>query len=171
MSTDYKALCAELADALAEWQLGGGPPEDTADADLINRARAALAQPEPVALTDDEAIEEAAKLIHASMRLAVPDNHCTRDWVEPYNSLMQDEARRTARAVLARYGTAAAQPVQVSERLPGPTDCDADGFCWFWDYGWTRQQRGWHNDECTHWLPHWALPVPAPAIAAELEAQ
>ena len=50
MSTDYRALCAELVDALAQWQLGGGPPEDTADADLINRARAALAQPEPGAV-------------------------------------------------------------------------------------------------------------------------
>jgi hypothetical protein len=60
-------------------------------------------------------------------------------------------------------GTPAIEPVPVSERRPGPEDCDADGFCWFWDYGWTRQQRGWHDDECTHWLPHWALPVPAPA--------
>ena len=45
MTTDYPAMCAELADALAEWRLGGGPPEDTADADLIDRARAALSQP------------------------------------------------------------------------------------------------------------------------------
>jgi trimethylamine:corrinoid methyltransferase-like protein len=67
-----------------------------------------------VALTDEE-IEEVAKLIHASMRFAVPDNHYTRDWVERGNSLMQDEARRTARAVLARYGTPAIEPVPVSE--------------------------------------------------------
>ena len=60
----------------------------------------------PVAPTD-EAIEEAAKLIHASMRLAVPDNHYTRGWVGRGNSLMQDEARRTARTVLARWGTPA----------------------------------------------------------------
>jgi len=52
----------------------------------------------------EEEIEEAAKLIHASMRFAVPDNHNTRDWVERGNSLMQDEARRTARAVLERRG-------------------------------------------------------------------
>ena len=48
MSTDFRALCAELADALDAWQLGGGPPEDTADADLIARARTALAQPGPM---------------------------------------------------------------------------------------------------------------------------
>ena len=46
--TDWRDLCAELVEALDDWQLGGGPPEDTADADLILRARAALAQPEPV---------------------------------------------------------------------------------------------------------------------------
>ena len=45
MTNEFRAMCAELADALAEWRLGGGPPEDTADADLIDRARALLAQP------------------------------------------------------------------------------------------------------------------------------
>ena len=49
---DYRAMCAELADALAEWRLGGGPPEDTADADLIARARALLAQPVAEGLTE-----------------------------------------------------------------------------------------------------------------------
>lgn len=46
-NSTFRALCAELVDALAEWSLGGGPPEDTADADLIDRARAALAKSEP----------------------------------------------------------------------------------------------------------------------------
>jgi hypothetical protein len=44
--TDWRERCAELVNALDEWQLGGGPPEDTADADLIARTRAELAQPE-----------------------------------------------------------------------------------------------------------------------------
>jgi hypothetical protein len=65
--------------------------------------RAATPPPKP---PTDEEIEEAAKLIHASMRFAVPDNHYTRDWVERGNSLMQDEARRTARVVLERWGRA-----------------------------------------------------------------
>lgn len=72
------------------------------------------AQPEPQGPTDGE-IEEAAKLIHASMRFAVPDNHYTRDWVERGNSLMQDEARRTARAVLARWGRPAIEPAAQEE--------------------------------------------------------
>jgi hypothetical protein len=56
-STDWRALCAELVDALEEWELGCAPPEDTADADLIARARAALAQPEPEGPTDDELLD------------------------------------------------------------------------------------------------------------------
>ena len=98
---DFRALCAELTNGY-EHELN----KSGLGCALIQRARAALAQPEPVAPTD-EAIEEAAKLIHASMRLAVPDNHYTRGWVGRGNSLMQDEARRTARTVLARWGTPA----------------------------------------------------------------
>ena len=68
------------------------------------------------------------------------------------------------------------QPVPVSERLPGPEDCDAEGRCWMFDpcdRGWWCYREALPSDgdpePFTHWLPHWALPVPA--IAAELEAQ
>jgi hypothetical protein len=61
--------------------------------------------PPPEPPTDEE-IEEAAKLIYASMRFAHPDRSYTRDWVERGNSLMQDEARRTARTVIERWGRA-----------------------------------------------------------------
>lgn len=65
------------------------------------------------------------------------------------------------------------EPVPLSERLPGPEDCDADGQCWLWrtdgieefwelvipsynihEYNWTSQWK------YTHWLPAHALPVP-----------
>jgi hypothetical protein len=94
--TDYKALCAELADALAEWQLGGGPPEDTADADLILRARAALAEPEPVALTDKEINvwhDQCADLT----RLGEVDHYWAFD-------LRHDEVAGVVRAALAHWG-------------------------------------------------------------------
>ena len=72
-----------------------------------------------------------------------------------------------------------AQPVPVSERLPGPEDCDSEGGCWWWhpdhkeddfDDGWILLNPKWaggrrDSDDSliyTHWLPHWALPVPAP---------
>ena len=129
---------------------------------FINRPTA-LAQPEPVGPTDEE-IEKTAKLIHASMRFAVPDNHYTCDWVERGNSLMQSEARRTARAVLARYGTPTIQPVPVSERLPGPEDYLDEGWAWFFN-----QRIGWRqavlpvSPGYTHWLPANALPTPKAA--------
>jgi hypothetical protein len=65
MSTDYRPLCAELLVALKSWSPhGGGPLECWEDreeeADLIARAEAELAQPEP-APTDEELLESAAK--------------------------------------------------------------------------------------------------------------
>jgi hypothetical protein len=45
---DFRALCAELADWIDNETLTGGHHP------LVKRARAALAQPEPVALTDEE---------------------------------------------------------------------------------------------------------------------
>jgi hypothetical protein len=69
------------------------------------------------------------------------------------------------RAALSRWGTPAIQPVPVSERLPGPDDCDAEGCCWaIGERGnWMCVHvigRSWSNPIYTHWLPHWALPVP-----------
>ena len=56
--TDFRALCAKLTDALDTWLMarhyGGVPPQDGADAELVLRARAALAQPEPQEPTDEE---------------------------------------------------------------------------------------------------------------------
>ena len=66
------------------------------------------------------------------------------------------------------------QPVAVSERLPGPEDCDAEGRCWgwwtdpmseYWEYVGVSAPiepygsyipRAGH----THWLPANALPTP-----------
>jgi hypothetical protein len=84
---DYKALCAELLVALKSWSPhGGGPLECWEDreeeADLIARARAALAHPEPAAPTDEEL-----------------DRFADEVW--------SGSPRRYARAVLARWGTPA----------------------------------------------------------------
>jgi hypothetical protein len=71
-----------------------------------------------------------------------------------------------------RMGAALAQPepVPVSERLPGPEDCDSEGRCWVGyavpkDDLETEYNPSWElckfhpPDEV--WLPHWALPMPA----------
>ena len=64
------------------------------------------------------------------------------------------------------------QPVPVSERLPGPGDCDAEGRCWWWYPSVPDKTYGYwaHEDDAiperaideqpTHWLPAHALPLP-----------
>ena len=64
-------------------------------------------------------------------------------------------------------------PVAVSERLPGPEDCDAEGRCWWfapetevdfggWTFGTTEicANSQWVDWENTNWLPAHALPLP-----------
>ena len=89
MTTDYRALCANLTAALNDWQCETG---DDRYAALIARARAALAQPEPVAPTDEE---------------------LEGMWIEQYGYTDYSPAmsifwfKDAARAVLARWGTPA----------------------------------------------------------------
>ena len=65
------------------------------------------------------------------------------------------------------------QPVAVSERLPGPEDCDEQGRCWAWlpfdldeeEDGdtWRLTPSKWLPESWerwTHWLPANALPTP-----------
>ena len=79
MTNPYRAMCAELADALAEWRLGGGPPEDTADADLIDRARALLAQP----VAQPPADGEVAELVETLKGIAYWRRHGTIGGLAP----------------------------------------------------------------------------------------
>jgi hypothetical protein len=73
-----------------------------------------------------------------------------------------------ARAVLAKWGTLTPQPVAVSERLPGPEDCDEQGRCWMFG----NVEGDWRLISTinpgipklkycfSHWLPANALPTP-----------
>jgi hypothetical protein len=75
------------------------------------------------------------------------------------------QLRPAARQVLTSCGFVPPAPVPMSERLPGPEDCDAEGRCFVWDWLATEWkflersvfQQGW---ESAYWLPHHALPVP-----------
>jgi len=115
--------------------------------------------PEPVAPTDEEIMEV---------------------FWEHQNGLEElwaDDWPAAARAVLAKWGTPAIQPVPVSERLPGLEDCDAEVKCWWWhpghkedDFidGWILLNPKWagsrrDSDDSliyTHWLPANVLPTP-----------
>ena len=74
-----------------------------------------------------------------------------------------------ARALLAQPEP---QPVAVSERLPGPEDCDAEGRCWMfgniegdWRLISTINSGIPKLKYCfSHWLPANALPTPESTV-------
>ena len=160
MTDTFRALCAELANHLQgrkELECGWG--EEDPEQDLLDRARAALAQPEPVGPTDEELIQLAidTRLYRFQATAGDPIQY----------EMTEQQIHAFARTVLARWGRPAIKPVPVSERLPGPEDCDGCGNCW-----WFRQATrddfpfwwlGGVDNTSTHWLPHHALPVPTPS--------
>jgi hypothetical protein len=140
----FRALCAELLQRLSEYD-SANPYHDHRD--LITRARAELAKPEPQGPTD----EELRKLLYYEFTTST--GHGER----------VDEMG-FARAVLARWGRPATEPTPVSEQ-PWEREgwCDAQGVCWMWHpinfhYCLCRPDPSVH----THSLPHWALPLPIP---------
>jgi hypothetical protein len=131
---DYGPTCVyDIATQAAQW---GADQE---------RARAALAQPEPQGPSDEDL---------DALFTEVDQSGESESW------------RTYARAALARWGRPAIEPVPVSERLPGPEDCDEEGLCWWWDSdcrqteAWCRGLSEYASGSYSHWLPHWALPVP-----------
>jgi hypothetical protein len=171
--TDYKQLCAELVDDLEmadwPWKL-----KESFRAD-IQRTRAALAEPEPEGPTTQELKTFACKWWN---KFGFVKDKATCRWV--LDEIDPDHFADFARDVLARWGnhlgtpdSSTPQPVPVSERLPGPEDCDAwernhpvsNMWCWWWD----SNEDVWVRDEAdtlrpsylTHWLPAHALPLPS----------
>jgi hypothetical protein len=136
--TDFRALCAELL----EWA------EHTSahyvvHPDVILRARAALAQPEPVAPTVMEI-------------LALSDE------IEAEDLGTIDLVRRA----LARWGNYPVKPdsspVPAAERWPEFSDCDPQERVWAWNPFLDHWKLSCINRSVhTHWLPANALPVPA----------
>jgi hypothetical protein len=90
---DYKALCAELVD------VSDNPSPPQYKADVLNRARAALAQPEPGAPTDEEIEEWADAATEVPLEEMDPDIH---GWRRCFTA---KEFSETIRAALARWGT------------------------------------------------------------------
>jgi hypothetical protein len=98
---------------LDEWQLGGGPPEDTADADLIARARTTLAQSELEGVTDQD-IQEWAD---ASWVIPLQEQCSDGDgWQICFTS---EEFCDAIREALVRWG-------HFTIRTEGPTDEEID---------------------------------------------
>lgn len=217
MTTDFRALCAELADdlqeardAVSDWSPYASEyfrEELDRFQRQIDRVRVELAAPEQGA-TDEEIMELMPQQLREDLatvaRLLVA--HGTGIYVGPglYRVTLNTGIAEHCRAVLARWGRPApegptdqelydvaeqfngdpvpamrralelwgrpaAEPVPVSERLPGPEDCDAEGRCWWGDAGNDEFVPSWRLCErpdkpCfDHWYPHWALPLPGEA--------
>ena len=158
--TDFRALCAELLQELehaSAWDYQQA---------LKNQARAALAQPEPQGPTDEELLELMPETMRDEFSYAAKVcSDATGGQAKPgiFRVCLNRLALEYARAVLVRWGCPAIEPVPVSER-PWEREgwCDAEGRCYGWDgdYWWMVGNPGWANETITHWLPHWALPVP-----------
>ena len=71
----------------------------------------------------------------------------------------EGQLRPAAREVLTVYGFIPPTPVPVTERQPKDTDCDEEGRCLAFDGYWWCVSKD-HLAGFTHWLPHWALPMP-----------
>ena len=155
--TNFRALCAELLGELQALrravadEIGCPSPEPS----VVHRANAALAQPEPVVLTRPDCFDFAMDFLGST------DEAEVRNYIERLES--------TARAVLARCGTPAIEPVPVSERLPEDADVNKFGQVWWFD----SPEDNWILDTCeegdlewlnltryTHWLPCTAIPTP-----------
>ena len=98
-----------------------------------------------------------------------------RHWAEAYPDSVTVDPYWLTRAADLLQRLNPPQPVPVSERLPGPSECapwpkDSDASVWCWvgtdqDDGWNWEQRSagclaMFPDDFTHWLPAHALPLP-----------
>ena len=181
---DWRGLCEELFTAFNTYAV------DEVHHFLLWRARAALAQPEPEAVgpSDEEIIafwsehcagEGDAGIIRLA-RFGGRPAPAPAGEVGELVAWLREEAhyqgswpdqRPSAAVQLTRAADLLEQrhpaPVPVSERLPGPEDCDAEGRCWWgspcgyitgatWFLRTVAMRKTWD----THWLPANALPLP-----------
>jgi len=164
MTTDYRALCAELL-AWAEKTSSHYYKQ----ADVLLRARAALTKAVPSAKRERSriSIDEMCEILRSLEIKATEYTDCTILYEVTFDQLRAICDTRAADLLQRQY----LQPVPVSERLPGEGDCTAQGWCWVFYQGfatWTLEpplgQDGKHTGY-THWLPFHALPLPKQEVS------
>ena len=154
--------------ALARW--GRPAVEPKSEDPLADEARAYLSQPEPEGV-EDRIFKLEADLERERLRLAAcgvvamadtPESAAkARDMSPEYHSASLADVIHQIDALMELR--AAIKPVPVSERLPGEGDCDPSFQCWWFtpsEEKWILWPIKWAGPECSHWLPHHALPVP-----------
>ena len=159
--TDFRALCVELVEAWDSYSYADAGDAADRMAEAVKAARAALAQPAPPA--EGEVGELVADELVRRLRTKAATEKSNRCH---YSAIL---LTRAADILEQRH----AEPVPVSERLPGPGDCHFNpgaeiGSCWCFNpvehlggiAWWSFEPLEW-NESATHWLPATALPLPA----------
>jgi hypothetical protein len=178
MTNPYRDCLAKLADKIDfTW---GDIPADVED--LLCRARALLDQ--PVAEAPAEALaarpllEQVAAMAdcigaHTVGQItAISDRAAAWLRENPPGQPVAIEPRGCPTPGACSCVEPTPQPVAVSERLPGPEDCDAEGRCWMfgniegdWRLISTINSGIPKLKYCfSHWLPANALPTPLEAL-------
>jgi hypothetical protein len=194
MTNPYRAMCAELVNAElanAARKALGEPnhatelhyflSEDSNEYEPLmlairagiaaDRARALLAQPEPEGLTDEALDEMERRYWKLGSSIEIEPEGISEVWdrEETFDHRAFARAAISAACARARFDHPTPQPVPVSERLPGPEDCDAEGRCWLlYRSASMKMTPVWSlvHKRCildapyTHWLPANALPTP-----------
>jgi len=138
---------------------------------VIQEALARWGRPaiEPVPVKP--AVEEAAK--HAvesclSQREEVLAAFISKYGFHPEDAIQVEQRQEDGTSSWRIERRSAIEPVPVDERLPGPEHCDDQGRCWMCG----KVDGDWRlisidnpgvpqlKYAFSHWLPHWALPVP-----------
>ena len=134
MSTDYRALCAELANHLqSRKDLECGWPGEEPEQDLLDRARTALAQPEPegVGLSDEKLLDLADDCGLEKQEITAWDGESRT--VDHGWECTDAQLVTFATALITRYARPTIKPVPVAER-PWEREKgwrDPDGECWW----------------------------------------
>jgi hypothetical protein len=151
--TDFRALCTDLADELHGYKVAN-PMHCRA---LLDRALTALSLEGDGVGASADAVEEVAEAIYNAMRF--DRDYDTPRWDKLGNSNAQEEARHTARALLARYGTHP-RPIPVAERplLKRDPFSDKLGRCWCGIAACVDQTGGFD----VHMPASWELREPCP---------
>jgi len=179
MTTPTRPACLEFAlDFL-------GDPEAAKLRSYIEalEARAALAQPEPASQAladlvwpDPTTITPCGMAINGRMYRLTPMDEPEAEGPTPQcvaDGCLDEAARQEPGSPLQQLLLEAGwllslahptpQPIPVSERLPGPGDCDAEGCIWLWNGHWSRLKAEAASLESwagAVWLPASALPIP-----------
>jgi hypothetical protein len=136
-TSDWKALLTEVRNLLDSVAHAPGFDIDS----LIGKIDTTLTQPEPEGVIKqqiDDLLAAVSAAYSAYGWVSTKDFICLFDEVARLAGIIEegwdasvkpDETKENARALLARWGRPALKPVPVSERLPEPGDCDAEGKC------------------------------------------